>query len=93
MDFIDGFTLSEWIHRRDQPCEEKNVLKVVYTIASALAAAHRSNIVHRDLKPANILLSRKGNFISQTLGWREKLTAPVSPKRGYCCRVAGLYGP
>jgi serine/threonine protein kinase len=58
-EYIDGFTLREWVKRK-QP-SLRQVLEVITPIADALGCAHEAGIVHRDLKPENILVSRQGH--------------------------------
>lgn len=68
MDLVDGFSLSDYLERRQGPLEEKTVLKVLVAVASGLGVAHDAGITHRDLKPANILLDRKGQLKLADLG-------------------------
>jgi serine/threonine protein kinase len=58
MEFIDGVTLSEMIHR-DKASLEK-LLKYLVQVAEGLTKAHAAGIVHRDLKPDNIMITRDG---------------------------------
>ena len=58
MEFIDGVTLSEMIHR-DKATLEK-LLKYLVQVAEGLTKAHAAGIVHRDLKPDNIMITRDG---------------------------------
>jgi serine/threonine protein kinase/Tol biopolymer transport system component len=55
MEFIDGVTLRDKIHR-DRPGLRK-VLGYLQNVATALAKAHAAGIVHRDLKPENIMVT------------------------------------
>ena len=59
MEFIDGFSLKEYL-KRCVTMSERNAIRLMIAVAKALDAAHESGIVHRDLKPANLLLTRKG---------------------------------
>src|SRR6266567_119400 len=56
MEFIDGVTLREEIHR--EKSELRVLLKHLLQVAEGLGKAHTSGIVHRDLKPDNIMITR-----------------------------------
>src|SRR5438132_8694153 len=53
MEFVDGVTLREEIHR--EKSELRVLLKHLLQVAEGLAKAHSACIVHRDLKPDNIM--------------------------------------
>src|SRR3989440_5931290 len=59
MEFIDGETLREKIHR-EQP-DLRKLLRYLQHVAEGLAKAHAAGIVHRDLKPDNIMVTRDGH--------------------------------
>jgi eukaryotic-like serine/threonine-protein kinase len=59
MEYIDGVTLREKIHR-DQT-ELRKLLRYLQHAAEGLAKAHAAGIVHRDLKPDNIMITRDGH--------------------------------
>jgi serine/threonine-protein kinase len=59
MEFIDGVTLREKIHR--ERTELKKLLRYLQHVAEGLAKAHAAGIVHRDLKPENIMITRDGH--------------------------------
>ena len=59
MEFIDGVTLREKIHR--EHADLRKVLRWLQHVAEGLARAHASGIVHRDLKPDNIMITRDGH--------------------------------
>jgi serine/threonine-protein kinase len=59
MEFIDGVTLREKIHR--ERTELKKLLRYLQHVAEGLAKAHAAGIVHRDLKPDNIMITRDGH--------------------------------
>src|SRR5947208_64607 len=58
MEYIDGETLREKIHRDKAPLAK--LLKYLAQVAEGLAKAHAAGIVHRDLKPDNIMVTREG---------------------------------
>ena len=56
MEYIDGVTLKEKIHRENTP--PGKLLKYLTQVAEGLAKAHAAGIVHRDLKPDNVMITR-----------------------------------
>jgi eukaryotic-like serine/threonine-protein kinase len=56
MEYIDGATLRDKIHRDKASLQE--VLKYLTQVAEGLTKAHEAGIVHRDLKPDNIMITR-----------------------------------
>ena len=58
MEFVEGVTLDEWVHRSERPWRE--VLSVYLQAAQGLVAAHEARLVHRDVKPENILINARG---------------------------------
>src|SRR5207249_7405803 len=59
MEFIDGVTLREKIHR--ERTELRKLLRYLQHAAEGLAKAHAAGIVHRDLKPDNLMITRDGH--------------------------------
>jgi len=59
MEFIDGVTLREKVHR--DRTELRKLLRYLQHVAEGLAKAHAAGIVHRDLKPDNIMITRDGH--------------------------------
>jgi eukaryotic-like serine/threonine-protein kinase len=58
MEFVEGATLREKIHRDKTGL--RTLLKYLAQVADGLAKAHAAGIVHRDLKPDNIIISSDG---------------------------------
>jgi serine/threonine-protein kinase len=59
MEFIEGQTLRELIHRRQ--ADLSKLLRYLQHAADGLAKAHAAGIVHRDLKPDNIMITHDGH--------------------------------
>src|SRR5438552_3183151 len=76
MEFIDGVTLREKIHR--ELTELKKLLKYLQQVAEGLSKAHGAGIVHRDLKPDNIMITRDGYAKILDFGL-AKLTEQTKP--------------
>ena len=58
LEYIEGGSLSSRLE--GTPWPPRAAARLVESLASALAEAHRMGIVHRDLKPANILMTDEG---------------------------------
>jgi serine/threonine-protein kinase len=58
LEFVDGGSLSDKVHRQPQP--PRDAAHLVETLARAMGYAHQHGIIHRDLKPANVLLTKNG---------------------------------
>ena len=59
MEYINGYTLKEYIARKGS-LSSAEILRISARIAQALSAAHENGIVHRDIKPQNIMLTSRG---------------------------------
>ncbi|WP_049949715.1 serine/threonine-protein kinase [Sorangium cellulosum] len=56
MEYLDGRGLRDWVQAVAPADRPRQVVRLGYQIASAMAAAHASKVVHRDLKPENIMV-------------------------------------
>ncbi|HEX8143374.1 MAG TPA: serine/threonine-protein kinase [Pyrinomonadaceae bacterium] len=59
MEFVEGSTLSEMLHREGRFTPERAV-RIASDVCDVLAEAHSLGIIHRDLKPSNIILNERG---------------------------------
>ena len=58
MEFVDGESLGQYMHRKGGRVSEAVALDFIKQIAKALQHAHENNLLHRDVKPDNILLDK-----------------------------------
>ncbi len=58
MKYIEGDTLKARLNKA--PLTAQEIEKVVDSIGSALAYAHKQGILHRDIKPSNVLVANDG---------------------------------
>src|SRR5258708_22855025 len=77
MEFVDGSTLREKIHR--EHADLKKLLRYLQKVAEGLAKAHAAGIVHRDMKPGNIMITR-GNYAKILDFGLAKLVEPQGQK-------------
>ncbi len=66
MKFIEGETLKARIGRG--PLSSEEIQKVVDSVGSALAYAHKQGILHRDIKPSNVLIATDGTMYLADFG-------------------------
>jgi eukaryotic-like serine/threonine-protein kinase len=74
MEFVEGETLAERIHRGLIPVEE--ALRIAKSVCDALEAAHEKGVVHRDLKPANVKITPDGTAKVLDFGLAKTIEAP-----------------
>ncbi|MFN8387489.1 MAG: protein kinase [Anaerolineales bacterium] len=66
MKFIEGDTLKARLNQG--PLTSDEIEKVVDSVGSALAYAHKQGILHRDIKPSNVLVAKDGEMYLADFG-------------------------
>jgi len=59
MEFVDGETFAQMIHRRG-PLPSQGAVPMFRQALLGIGFAHRAGIVHRDIKPSNLMLNHQG---------------------------------
>src|SRR5436309_4636749 len=80
MEYVDGETLREKIHR--DKASLLKLLKYLTQVADGLSKAHAAGVVHRDLKPDNIMITRDDYAKILDFGLAKLLEAQRSPGYG-----------
>ena len=78
MEFVDGLTLRDKIHR--ERTDLPKLLRFLQHAAEGLARAHAAGIVHRDLKPDNIMITRDGHTKILDFGLAKLIQQTNAPK-------------
>src|SRR5215831_3114750 len=85
MDFVEGHTVSYWLHAASRSWQE--ILRVFLAAGRGLAAAHAAQMVHRDFKAENVMLGLDGQVRVMDFGLARQLSGtssnpwgPVAPE-------------
>jgi serine/threonine-protein kinase len=62
MEYIDGYSLSEWMEASREAMAFGDMLRIAMALCSALRYLHEQSrpIIHRDLKPSNVMIDGEG---------------------------------
>ena len=66
MKYIEGDTLKARLNKG--PLTSEEIERVVNSVGSALAYAHRQGILHRDIKPSNVMIAADGTMYLADFG-------------------------
>ncbi len=103
MEFLDGWTLEEFLKRRDGKITFETALRIMLPVVDALSAIHAEGVLHRDISPDNIHLTRDGKVklidfgaARNALGQKSR-NLSIILKEGYApeeqYRASGIQGP
>jgi eukaryotic-like serine/threonine-protein kinase len=91
MEFVDGTDLQTHITR--QPLRIPEAIRIVRTVASAIAYAHSHGIVHSDLKPANVLLDSAQRVVVSDFGLAQFIDGSPNARPWLVGGTAGYIAP
>lgn len=75
MDFIDGESLKDRMHRLGHGMSEREALGYIRQVCVALAYVHSKGRLHLDIKPGNIMIDRSGHAILIDFGVSKQYDA------------------
>jgi serine/threonine protein kinase len=103
MEYLDGWTLEEFLRKRDGKIGFETALRILTPVLDALTAVHAEGILHRDISPDNIYLTRTGKVKLIDFGAARNALSQKSRnlsiilKEGYApeeqYRASGIQGP
>lgn len=91
MECIDGESLDKTLRRGALPPAE--VMRLVWEVADALAAAHERGIVHRDVKPGNLMIRADGRYALTDFGIARSLSTAGVTTHGMVLGSVGYAAP
>jgi serine/threonine-protein kinase len=80
MELVSGKDLTGYC-RKGRLLSVKRVLKMIYSVAKALAYAHNHGVVHRDIKPSNIMLLKNGEIKVTDFGIAQFMSSQKTHSR------------
>jgi len=90
MEFVDGYTVGDWM-RRTEKLPEKDALLVASCVADALQYAwEKEGIIHCDIKPDNVMVDEDGTVKVADLGLARTISAmSTSPDESESVEIMG----
>jgi serine/threonine protein kinase/tetratricopeptide (TPR) repeat protein len=80
MEFVDGHTVSYWVHSGMRSWRE--IRNVFVAAGRGLAAAHAAHMVHRDFKGENVMLTDTGQVRVMDFGLARHFVEQTAPAPG-----------
>ena len=103
MEYIDGFSLKDYLLSRGGKLPVNEALELVKPILNSLAVLHKEGIIHRDISPDNIMINKNGKVMlidfgaAKNVGENAKKSLSIQLKHGYApaeqYRTHGEQGP
>lgn len=95
-DFVNGPDLNRWLKNHSPSWQES--VRIVTSIADALAAAHSRSIVHRDVKPANVIMTERAEgwmpiLVDFGLALSDSTAASLNGQRGVIAGTPSYMSP
>jgi serine/threonine-protein kinase len=87
MQFIDGFSLYDWLERNPRR-DVGEILEILTKVSEGLDYAHHKGTFHRDIKPANIMMTRQKDVYLVDFG-----LAKLADGMGNITRLGGAGTP
>jgi len=85
MEFVDGNTVSHWLHAGARSWRE--IIDVFVAAGRGLSAAHAARLVHRDFKGENVMLTATGHVRVMDFGLARHAAIVRARPRCRCCRA------
>lgn len=89
MEYLEGISLKGYMDKKRSPLNQKEAIKVMRSLAEALADIHEAKTLHRDVSPDNIFICSNGDIklidfgaAKQVIG-DERMVYSVVLKQGY----------
>lgn len=93
MEYVDGYTVGQWVTRK-KALPVKDALVVVESVAAALDYAwHTSGLIHCDLKPENIMVDHDGTIKVADLGLSLTQDSQVTQQSEEVAGTPGYISP
>jgi serine/threonine-protein kinase len=74
MELLEGTDLAKYC-QKDNLLPLPEVIRIISSVANALAYAHENGVVHRDIKPANIMVLKNGEVRVADFGIARVMTS------------------